>query len=68
VKLKLKAGDHVTVNLPGAQFHGQAFEFVRYNGRHRFAIVRATKRFDDYSKGDELRFTGTLLAALERGA
>jgi hypothetical protein len=63
--VKLVPGAWVTVSLPGDRFHGHVFEVVRYNGRHRFAIVRVTKRFGDYRKGDELRFSGTLLSALE---
>jgi hypothetical protein len=45
--------------------HGQTFEVTKVNKRHKFVIARATKRFGEYRKGDELRFTGTLLAALE---
>ena len=63
--MKLKAGDKVIMKLPASRFHGQTFEVVTYNGRHRFVIARTTKRFDDYRKGDELRFAGTLLSALE---
>lgn len=63
--MKLKVGDKVTVNLVGSPFHGQAFEIVKVNARHRFVVARSLKRFGDYRKGDDLRFTGTLLAALE---
>lgn len=63
--MKFKIGDRVTLDLPGHHFHGQTFEVVKVNARHQFVIGRATKRFGDYRKGDDLRFTGTLLAALE---
>lgn len=63
--MKLKVGDMVKMNLVGSPFHGQAFVVVKVNGRHGFVIARALKRFGDYRKDDELRFTGTQLSALE---
>lgn len=63
--MKHEIGSEVVLNLPGHPLHGQTFEVVRRNARHQFVIARATKRFGEYRKGDELRFTGTLLAALE---
>lgn len=61
-------GDRVTVNMPGHIFHERMFEFVTYNGRHHFAIVRVAKRFGEYRKGEELRLAGKLLAALEKSS
>lgn len=58
-------GARVAVNLLGHSMHGQTFEVTKVNKRHQFVVARATKRFADYRKGDDLRFTGTLLAALE---
>jgi len=66
--MQLKVGDIVTMNLPGNRFHGQSFEITKANARHQFVIARALKRFDDYRKGDELRFSGTLLSGLEAEA
>lgn len=63
--MKLTIGDKVTMNLFGHSMHGQTFEIVKVNARHRFVIARALKRFGDYRKGDDLRFSGTLLEALE---
>lgn len=66
MKLKeLKVGGSVTLNLPEHALHGQTFEVVKVNGRHQFVVVRVTKTLGDYRKGDDLRCTGTLLAALE---
>lgn len=61
----LKVGDIVTMNMPGSRFHGQSFEVMKTNARHQFVIARALKRFEDYRKDDELRFSGTLLSGLE---
>ncbi len=66
--MRLAVGDKVALNLPGHPMHGQTFEVVKVNGRWQFVIARALKRFGDYRKGDDLRFTGTLLAALEKAA
>lgn len=63
--MKHEIGSRVVLNFPGHPLHGQTFEVTRQNGRHQFVIARVTKRFGEYRKGDELRFTGTLLAALE---
>lgn len=63
--MKHEIGSKEVLNFPGHPMHGQIFEVVRWNARPRFVIARATKRFGDYRKGDELRFTGTLLAALK---
>lgn len=58
----------MTLDLPGHSLHGQTFEIVKRNARHKFAVGRLTARCGEYRKGDELRFSGTLLAALKANA
>ena len=39
--MKLTIGDKVLMNLPGHAMHGQSFEIVKVNARHRFRVLVA---------------------------